>query len=248
LVSHRKVLGVPNPRISEIRRCDPLTLRRFWPRHSALFGWETPRPASRPRAPPPFKCSYLEISMVSLVRMRYCIDIFSIDYEYMNSNISSTDCPLRKGSLNVNGKIAQRCELMERYLLIEPHAFNALPSIAQQYITCTLQSRWAVTNGFGWDSIKQWHSRNGQQCTMLCTFGSPSRDIRYIWVWNHPSRLFELHWSPYNNSHANDTDRIGPIVTTSDFNTFICHIQNDTIQDMDMYTLTHTHLEQYSLV
>ena len=131
-----------------------------------------------------------------------------------------------------------RLRMMGVPLQVDAKAVRLLPSDLRVFVS-RLNCEAAVINGFLWDSIVPTQNPDGVPCIKLCAFGSPSRDVYFIWVYNNKTREYEMYCTPYH-SRSQDciatADAFGPILQAITFAQFIHHITFDDVTYLGMCT------------
>lgn len=116
-------------------------------------------------------------------------------------------------------------------------AFDLLTFDMQNFIR-TLQHEAAVINGFLWDSITLF-SMHRVKCVILCKFGSPSRDICFVWVYNTKSCEYEMYVAPncvdvLDIVFTLENVAPDPVFTAATFDAMMHHVRHNSVMHMHM--------------
>lgn len=119
-------------------------------------------------------------------------------------------------------------------IVVDEDAYTMLPNDTRAFIRDTLYFKYGIINGFGWCNIKMYNAT----CVSLCTNGSPSHDVMYIWVFDTNTSTYDLYYSPYPLRDSDDMyrankDSMGPIMSVLSFDDLIQHIRVLNVNKMN---------------
>ena len=88
--------------------------------------------------------------------------------------------------------------LFDEPLRIDDGALALLPGEVTVYVRDVLRDRVAAHNWYAWTHLSLKVNARGHDCVGLCSYGVPSLDLNFMWVYNVALGTYELYATPYD--------------------------------------------------
>ena len=118
---------------------------------------------------------------------------------------------------------------------VEAGALRALPPDARAFLRDELRFHWAAFNGFGWTDVTLMRTApradwGDDACVRLCAYGSPARDLWFVWAYVPARSRYELYAAPYDDEPE---PRWGPLLTADSLDDLMLRLRRDTVALLD---------------